>query len=154
MPTLSIARRDVAAQPFVFVRSRVPAAGIPGAIGEGLGKAFGYLQKAGLAPAGPPVARYPELGEMLTIESGVTVSAPAPGEGDVQAGTLANGPVLVGLHAGAYDTLRETYAAMERWAAANGTAFAGAPWESYLTDPGNHPDPADWRTEVYWPLAR
>ena len=31
--------------------------------------------------------------------------------------------------------------------------LSGAPWESYVTDPADHPDPADWRTEVYWPLA-
>ena len=30
----------------------------------------------------------------------------------------------------------------------------GAPWESYITDPADHPDPKDWRTEIYWPLAR
>jgi len=37
--------------------------------------------------------------------------------------------------------------------AANGVRAGGAPWESYVTDPGEHPDPADWRTEVYWPLS-
>ncbi len=23
-----------------------------------------------------------------------------------------------------------------------------------VTDPAQHPDPADWRTEVYWPLEK
>jgi hypothetical protein len=23
-----------------------------------------------------------------------------------------------------------------------------------VTDPGEHPNPADWRTEVYWPLTK
>lgn len=155
MPLLSLERRDLAAQPIVFVRARVARAGIPAAIGEGLGKAFAYVQQCGLTPAGPPLARYPELGaEMLTIESGVAVGTPVPGQGDVQAGQLQGGPALVALHAGAYDTLHQTYAAMEQWAAANGVAFAGAPWELYLNDPGALPNPADWRTEVYWPLAQ
>jgi hypothetical protein len=30
---------------------------------------------------------------------------------------------------------------------------SGAPWESYLTDPGQHPDPKDWKTEVFWPIG-
>lgn len=34
-----------------------------------------------------------------------------------------------------------------------GCAIAGPPWESYLTDPEATPNPADWRTAVYWPLA-
>ena len=33
------------------------------------------------------------------------------------------------------------------------TAVA-APWESYVTDPADYPDPKDWKTEVFWPLAR
>ena len=47
----------------------------------------------------------------------------------------------------------ETNAAVERWIEEHGFRVGGAPWESYVTDPAQHPDPADWRTEVYWPLA-
>jgi len=50
--------------------------------------------------------------------------------------------------------LNDTYVAMERWMDANGVRPGSAPWESYITDPAEHPDPADWRTEVYWPLAQ
>jgi AraC family transcriptional regulator len=57
------------------------------------------------------------------------------------------------MHAGSYDTLTETYAAVERWIESNGYRIGGPPWESYITDPADLPDPADWRTEVYWPLA-
>jgi hypothetical protein len=35
---------------------------------------------------------------------------------------------------------------------ANGYRPGGAPWESYVTDPGEFPDVNDWRTEVYWPF--
>lgn len=156
MPILSIERRDIAAQPFVFVRcERVPRAGVAAAIGQGLGKAFGYVQQSGLVPAGPPVARYPEVSaDAFTIECGVTLSAPAAGSGDVQSGALQGGPALVALHAGAYDDLPQVYAAMERWIAEHGTRPSGAPWELYLNDPGALPNPADWRTEVYWPLAQ
>lgn len=74
------------------------------------------------------------------------------GEGDVKSGALPGGPTAVAMHAGPYDQLSETYAALERWIEANGLRTAGAPWESYITDPAEHPDPGDWRTEVYWPV--
>jgi AraC family transcriptional regulator len=32
-------------------------------------------------------------------------------------------------------------------------AAAGAPWETYLTDPAEVPDPAEWRTEVVYPAT-
>ena len=34
----------------------------------------------------------------------------------------------------------------------NGVPAAGAPWESYITDPAEYPDPKDWKTEVCWPF--
>jgi AraC family transcriptional regulator len=153
MPTSSIERREIAPQHIVFVRLRVARHELSSAIGEGLGKAFPYSQRVGLAIAGRPFTRYQSTGPGLhRIEVGIPVTTAASGESDVEAGTLPGGPVAVAMHAGSYDTLTETYAALERWIEANGYRIGGAPWESYITDPADLPDPADWRTEVYWPL--
>jgi AraC family transcriptional regulator len=35
---------------------------------------------------------------------------------------------------------------------ANKLRIGGPPWESYITDPAEHPDPAQWRTEICWPV--
>jgi AraC family transcriptional regulator len=154
MPMQSIAREDIAAQPILFVRRRVARSEISQAIGECLGAAFGLAMRKGCAIAGRPFARYPSAGPgLLTIEVGCPIAAATDGEGEVEAGMLQGGPAAVAVHAGAYTELGETYAAIERWMADNGYAPGGAPWESYLTDPAELPNPADWRTAVYWPLA-
>jgi effector-binding domain-containing protein len=72
----------------------------------------------------------------------------------MEAGFLPAGPVALGIHAGAYEQLKDTNAAIERWIETQGYQVGGPHWEWYVTDPGQHPDPADWRTEVYWPLAK
>jgi AraC family transcriptional regulator len=54
---------------------------------------------------------------------------------------------------GPYDKLPEALAAIGDWIKQQGTAPGGAPWESYVTDPGNYPDPKDWKTEVFCPLT-
>jgi len=155
MPTLSIERREIAAQNILFVRLRAGRHEISNAIGEGLGKAFPYSQRLGLAIAGRPFTRYLSTGPgLFSLEVGMPVATPPQGEGVVEAGTLPAGPVAVAMHGGPYDQLSETYAALERWIEANGYRVGGAPWESYITDPADHPDPADWRTEVYWPLEK
>lgn len=156
MPTLSIERRNIAAQPFLFVRAAgVTRGGIAAAIGEGLGTVFDHVSKAGLAPAGPPLVRYADMAnDVFTLEIGVTVATPVSVTGDVLSGTLPGGPVLVGLHAGPYEEVRQTFEAMERWTAEHGARVVGPPWELYLTDPGAVPNQADWRTEVYFPLAQ
>ena len=71
----------------------------------------------------------------------------------MQSGTLASGPVAFAVHEGPYEQLSETYAAIGTWTGASGYAVGGPPWESYVTDPAQTPDPADWRTEMFWPLA-
>jgi AraC family transcriptional regulator len=155
MPTLSIERRDLAAQNILFVRLRAARHEIANAIAEGLGKAFPYSQRMGLAIAGRPFTRYLTNGPGLySLEVGMPIATVPQGEGAVEAGTLPAGPAAVAMHAGPYDQLSETYAALERWIEANGYRVSGAPWESYITDPADHPDPADWRTEVFWPLEK
>ena len=155
MPTLSIERRELAAQPMLFVRARAARHEISTAIGQCLGKAYPYALSSGQAIAGRPFTRYLSAGPgLFTMEVGVPISAAAPGEGDVEAGSLPGGPAVVGVHAGPYDQLGETYAAMERWIEANDLKADGPPWEAYITDPAEHPDPANWRTEIYWPVAR
>ena len=62
MPTLSIERREIAPQHILFVRLRAGRHEIANAIGEGLGKAFPYSQRLGLAIAGRPFTRYLSTG--------------------------------------------------------------------------------------------
>ena len=154
MPVLSITRVERAAQPILYIRRRIARSELQGMLAECFGALFAHCQRAGLAIAGAPVARYVSMGPGLwTVEAAMVLAAPATGEGEMQAGNLPAGPVAVGMHAGAYEGLPDTHAAIERWIEAQGFRVAGAPWESYVTDPGEFPNPADWRTEVCWPLA-
>ena len=74
-------------------------------------------------------------------------------EADVRADTLPGGFVATTTHAGSYDKLNEAHAAVQQWIEAQGLTPAGAPWESYTTDPADYPDPKDWKTEIFWPVT-
>jgi AraC family transcriptional regulator len=154
MPTLSIERRVLTAQPVLFTRLRTARHELARAIAQGVGKVYTYAQQAGIALSGHPFTRYTSVGPgLMTIEVGFRVAAAGPGHGDVEADYFPAGAAVVALHGGPYDQLGETYAAAERWMDEHGLGPIAAPWESYLTDPAEHPDPADWRTEVFWPVA-
>lgn len=154
MPTLSIERKTIEPCPILFIRRRVGRHEIAATIGQCLGAIFGHCQAAGIAVAGRPFTRYPEAGQgLITMETGLAVAAAAAGTGEIEAGTLHGGAVALAIHAGAYDSLGETYTAIERWIGEQGARPGGPPWEVYVTDPAEHPDPKDWRTEIYWPLA-
>lgn len=154
MAVMSITREERAAQPILLMRRKIARAELQGTLAQCFGRLYGHAQKAGLAIAGFPLARYVSTGPGLwTIEPAIPLLAPASGEGEMQAGVLPGGPVALGIHAGPYELLPDTNAAIERWIDANGLRANGAPWEWYVTDPAEHPNPDDWRTEVYWPLA-
>jgi len=154
MSTPAIERQELQPQPALVLKRRIARAEIAATIAEGLGKTYPYALQNSLAIAGRPFARYSDVGPgLMTIEVGTPLAAPAAGAGDIEAITLPGGPAAVAVHMGAYDKLQDTYAAIERWMQEHGVRAAGAPWESYITDPAEHPDPANWRTDVYWPIS-
>jgi AraC family transcriptional regulator len=154
MSTPTIERQQLQPQPAVVVKRRVARSEIAKTIAESLGKTYPYALQNGLAIAGRPFVRYSDVGPgLMTMETGTPLAAPDAGAGDIEPITLPGGPVAVAVHMGPYDKLQDTYAAIERWMQERGVRAAGAPWESYITDPAEHPDPANWRTDVFWPIS-
>ena len=158
--TYSITRKELSPQPVLVVRCRVTRSEIAKTIGEVLPRIFAYAQQHGIALAGLPFTRYSEMSHgLMTMEPGMRIAAPAAApaqaadESGVVMDALPGGPAATTLHQGPYDTLSEAYAAIERWIEAEGLTAGGAPWESYLTDPGEYPNPQDWKTEVVWPIG-
>ena len=125
MPMLSIAREVLVPQPILFVRRRVARTEIAANIATCLGMTFGLAMQKGYAIGGRPFARYPAMGAgLITMDVGCVLAAAAPGEGEVEAGVLHGGPAAVAMHAGPYDELPATYAAVERWIEAVGRLVA------------------------------
>jgi AraC family transcriptional regulator len=123
-------------------------------LAECFGKLFEHGHRNGLPIAGWPLARYIHMGPGLwTVEAAMPTAVAVASEGEMEANTLPGGPAVIGVHAGPYEELPQSWAQIERWMESQGHRATGAPWESYITDPAAHPDPSDWRTEVVWPLG-
>jgi effector-binding domain-containing protein len=154
--------RQLTAQPTVCARLSAPSSAIGELFGRILGEVFHALGAAGMAPAGAPYGRYYDYGpESMDVEIGVPVVAPPPGmpavgevpPGTVGAGVLPGVPAAVAVHVGRYDGLGAIYAALEQWMQSHGHHATGAPWESYIDDPGDMSDMSAVRTEVLWPIG-
>jgi len=151
----SIVKKNLTPQPVLIVRRKVKRSEIAATIAEALPGIFVYAQQHGIALAGLPFTRYVEMGPgLITMEPGMRVASPeAAGQGEIVADTLPGGPAVVTIHAGPYDKLPDAYAAIEKWMESEALVAAGPPWESYLNDPSEFPDPKDWKTEISWPVA-
>lgn len=161
--TYSITKREISPQRVILMRRRVRRTEIASAIAEMLPKIFVCAQRAGIALAGVPFTRYPGASQgLMTMETGMPVAASTQDatlnqtldEAGIFTDTLPGGLAAFTMHTGPYDNLHDAYVAIETWMEEQDLKAAGAPWESYVTDPGDYPDPKDWKTEVFWPLAR
>jgi AraC family transcriptional regulator len=145
--------QDAAAEPVLVMRRRAAQSEIAATLGEILPAVFTHTQRAGIPLAGPPFTRYLSGGPgLLSLEAGMAIAGPAQPSGEIEVAELPGGPAAFAVHVGPYDSLGQTHAAIERWIADHGHAVVGAPWEVYVTDPGEQPNPAEWRTEVLYPI--
>ncbi len=145
--------KETPAQPFAAIRASTTPAELSSTLGQILPEVWAHLERLGVQPAGPPVTRYLEhSAERVQIEAGFPVPTPVAADGRIIAGELGGGRVAVVMHVGPYDKLPEAYQALEAWLREQGHVAAGPPWEIYWTDPSAVPDPADWKTEVLWPI--
>ncbi len=154
----SISKTTLKPQQLLVVQRKVSRSDIATTIAKELPKIFVFAQQHGIALVpGHPVTRYVDASYgSVTMEPGIRVAPGAQmpaGEGNVQLITLPGGPAAMTTHMGDYKDLHNAYAAIEQWMESEELKPAGAPWEEYVTDPGEIPDMKDWRTDVFWPLA-
>ncbi|GAA1636131.1 GyrI-like domain-containing protein [Georgenia ruanii] len=145
---------DLQEQPVVGVRQRVRMEDIKNLFDTAFEKVLEGIRAAGAAPAGAPYARYfgrPE--ETVDVEIGFPVQEPFPATGDLVVSTLPAARAAEVIHAGPYDTLPDTYRAMEQWIAEHQLQMLEESWEIYEAGPVSDPDPATWRTRILFPVS-
>ena|SRR5664279_93996 len=110
------------------------------------------LAAQGQHPAGPPFARYHQIGiGRFEVEAGFPVAAPLESRADQQLSDLPGGMVAVTMHRGSFANIAPGYQAVAEWITAHGGQPSGDPWEVYFSDPKTQPDPVLWRTQIVQP---
>jgi len=149
---------DITIQPtdettLLFKSARCEPAKIAETLAQILPAVFEHVMKNGIEMTGPPTVLYVQWGpSMMTLRGGIPVVKGTCGSDDIEAVVLEAGPAAVTLHSGSYDGLRDAHAAVERFIHEHGQEVRGPLREVYLTDPGEVPNPDDWRTQVLWPV--
>jgi effector-binding domain-containing protein len=155
---------DVEPQQTAAVRFKRPMASVDvGALMDSAMASLGArLGGAGVAPAGPPYARYHAWGgDLADVEIGFPVTGAIAGlpdlekapEGEVGASELPGGRVAVIVHRGPYPELGDAYGRLHDWIHAQGEEDGPGPWETYIDNPEEVEDVSELRTEIRWPVA-
>lgn len=148
-----ITQKRLEAQPVLYRAARCEQAAIAQTLSECLPSIATHAAQNGIAMVGPPYTRYLSWGPTrVSIEAGIPVPPGSAGAGAIEVGELPACTAAVTIHTGPYDGLTDAHGAVERWIEAQGLEPDGPPWEVYVTDPGEVPNPDEWKTEVVWPI--
>jgi AraC family transcriptional regulator len=90
--------------------------------------------------------------DKIDLEAGIPLKKKVEGKGRVKAAELPAGKTATTWHIGSYDSVAKSQARLAAWLEKKSLQTSGGHWEVYWTDPGVEPDPAKWRTRIYWPL--
>ena len=141
-------------QPTAAVRQVVLMDEFGARFATALERVLEHLGVAGVVPAGAPFARYRgPVARTADVEIGFPVPEGTGAVLDLVMDTLPAGRAVEVTHLGDYESLRDTYARIEAWAAEHEVNLREESWEIYDAGPSSDPDPATWRTRVVWPVA-
>ncbi len=145
---------EVPRQNVVFGRATCSHSEIGPTLMQVLPSVANQLERAGAEMAGPPFCRYTAWRENdCDIEGGCPVIGEVQEGGEVFVGTLGGMRAVMGEYNGPYEGLGGAHEAIRAYIAENGFEANDAPFEIYMTDPEEEPDPSKWITHVYWPIA-
>ena len=154
MPAYEVVIKKVEAMKIAGLRDTVANYQSVGPLYEAL---FAALGRHGVAPAGPAMAIYydEEYRESdVDVETAVPIIGGSLPAGRAVIRELPGAEMASLVRQGPYDDFSPAYQALMGWIEANGCRIIGPNREIYLRGPGEGVDPADFVTEIQFPVVQ
>jgi DNA-binding transcriptional MerR regulator len=155
--TLSVEHRSVAAMPAIAIAEQVDWDDTEVWLGAALAELHGVLASHPDWRAAADAALYST--EFFAAHSGpvvafVPITRQSAVAGRVQIIEVPAAELALTMHEGPFEDLDETYGALGTFVAERVLGAAGPIREHYLVTEADTDDPAQWRTEVCWPIRQ
>lgn len=125
-------------------------------MGENFGAVMQFMGSKGIVPKGMPLTVYNSMNEENVIMSNglpINESYTIPEGSDISLGYIPKTKALKTTLMGNYTNLTKAWEATMTHLAEDGLIKSELyPFEVYTNDPGDFPNPADWKTEIYVPI--
>jgi effector-binding domain-containing protein len=153
MPDYQVLIKKVEPQLIASIREVIPTYGH---VGELYGALIPYVFSHGGKPAGPTlyICHDSEFKEKdADVEAGISIAQAIPGSDRVKVYELPGlEQAACTVYKGPYDKIGEAYSAIMKWTEENGYQITGPDRELYLTSPADTQDPAEYVTEIQFPV--
>jgi len=141
---------------YLYKTTNANSTNISAKMGENFGAVMQFISSKGIVPKGMPLTVYNSMNdENVIMSNGVPVneSYPLPEGSDISLGYIPKIKALKTTLMGNYTYLTKAWEATMTHLAENGLIKSEVyPFEVYTNNPGDFPNPADWRTEIYIPI--
>lgn len=148
---------EVSPHDYYHITEEVPFADMTDEFfGERYGKLVDYLGADAQNMTMQPFAIYhtwDEEKQMTKVSTAIACKSDKPGNEEIEKGVTHEGVALKCNYYGPYEDMEGVHNFMHSHIQSENMEMVGSPWEVYVTDPATEPDPANWLTEVYYPVA-
>ncbi len=142
---------------FLYKTTNANSTNISAKMGENFGAIMQFMGNQKLKQSGMPLTVYNEMGESIIMSNGIPIKEriEIPEDSDISMGYIPKTKVLKTTLTGNYTNLSEAWGLTMKNIVEKGLEQSEIkPFEIYTNDPGNYPNPADWKTEIYIPLKQ
>ncbi len=140
-------------QPTATIPFAIPRVEMKSVIGPAIQELIAATKAQGLSKTGPWFAHHLTLSdEFFDFEVSIPVSGSLSASGRAVPGLWPAGIVARAIYRGDYADLPIAWAEFSRWIDAAGHQRARHIYEVYTVTPATAPNPAEWVTELNWPL--
>ncbi|MCA0133718.1 SRPBCC family protein [Winogradskyella alexanderae] len=141
---------------YIYKTTNANATNISSKMGENFAAVMQFMGSNGIVPYGMPMTVYNIMEEDNVIMSnGLPVNErhTIPDDADVSLGYIPKTKVLKATLQGNYTNLSKAWETTMNHLTENALVQSDLkPFEVYINDPGDFPNPGDWITEIYIPL--
>jgi DNA-binding transcriptional MerR regulator len=153
--------KEVLDQPLISICTHAAAGTFGQVIRSTLGVLLTYATDAGVyCSEWPPLVilhqstKEQDMEAGTGLEIGLPVQRMVEGERGIVSAMLPGGTVASVIHMGPYHELEFIYPALGAWIEEHGYVVTGPPRNAILTNYTSVPDPAEYQTEVMWPITK
>lgn len=148
---------EVTSQAYYFIQDDIAISDVNSEFfGDRYGAIMAYLGDDSQNMTSAPLAIYhkwDEENDSATVAVSIACASEKSGTDKIQKGMTYAGSTIKVVHIGPYENTGAAHEFVYAYVGDNGYEMSGSPWEVYVTDPGEEPDPNKWITEIYYPVV-